>query len=73
LNTDPYFACEAQETFTEGARIYAHDNTHVVRAGAEGVYLGRLTERQAAVAWDTPSGEEFRETVGFGKIRNLDR
>lgn len=72
LDTDPFFASEAQETFTAGSRIFAVADTHVVKRGAEGVYLGR-TAHGALVGWDTPSGEPYRESVPFAALRNLYR
>lgn len=71
--TDPHFASEAQEVFTEGGRIFAVAATHATREGGEGVYEGRLDDRRAVVRWDTPDGSGYRETVSFGAIRNLYR
>jgi hypothetical protein len=73
LNTDPHFAPEAQESFVPGGRVFAVSNTTNVREGAEGIYRGHLNKRVAVVDWDTPSGEGFREAVGFDVIKNLYR
>lgn len=72
LNTEPHFSSEAQEVFTAGCRVFAVLPTHVVNAGAEGVYLGRSLHG-AYVGWDTPSGTPYHESVSFASIRNLYR
>jgi hypothetical protein len=72
LNTEPHFSDEMQEVVVEGCRIYAVKDTQVVKAGAEGTYLGR-TKHGAFVAWDTPDGNGYRVTVSFDAIRNLYR
>ena len=72
IDTDPYFAPEAQEVFTEDCRVYAVESTICVGEGAEGTYRGRR-KSLAVVDWDTPSGEGFRESVHWDKIRNLYR
>lgn len=74
LDVEPHFASEAQETFTVGSRVFAVEPTVIVGKGAEGVYVGRVGEYGGAVVdWDTPSGEPYRETADFGRIRNLYR
>lgn len=68
LDVDPYFAPEAQETFLAGSRVVATALTHCVRPGGEGTYLG-WSLHGALVAWDTPDGCGYRESVSFGSIR----
>jgi len=72
LDTDPYFADEAQETFTVGSRVYLIEDIDVTKKGGEGVYFGRIG-RQAAIGLDTPSGEPFKVALSFRHIRNLYR
>ena len=74
LNTEPHFASEAQETFTEGSRVYLVADTVNLREGAEGTYLGRLGN-EAIVDWDTPSKEPRAYVSGapFAAVRNLYR
>jgi hypothetical protein len=72
LDTDPVFAPEAQEVFTEGCRVFVIADTYCVREGSEGSYEGHW-RNGAVVRWDTPDGNGYRETVPFASIKNLYR
>jgi hypothetical protein len=72
LDTEPYFSDEAQEVFTEKCRVFTPKGTLVVRESGKGTYLGR-TRHGALVAWDTPDGNGYRESVPFNTIKNLYR
>lgn len=74
LNTEPFFSSDAQETFTEGCRVYTVTRTINLAAGSEGTYLGRLGS-EAIVDWDTPSREPraFVSGAPFAAVRNLYR
>ncbi|HSV08561.1 MAG TPA: hypothetical protein VLI07_18740 [Candidatus Binatus sp.] len=74
LDTEPYFASEAQETFTEGCRVFAPQGYgSFLGAGSEGTYVGRHPRHGAVVRWDTIDGAGMIASIPWERVKNLYR